>query len=167
MTNPSKTVAFPREQNREPRRHPPYACEGYAEVFLPHGGLLFRGRILDLSMSGCYIETALLNLERGTQVEVYFVTNQLQFRVLGNVAVVTPQTRSRNCLPECKSPAGPADCDAGRGTGRAAGQWLNQAKSPLESGLFVCTGPVKRSFRITMPHFPTRPERALWRGCHA
>jgi len=39
-------------------------------------------------MSGCYIETALLNLERGTQVEVYFVTNQLQFRVLGNVAVL-------------------------------------------------------------------------------
>jgi len=88
MTNPSKTVAFPGEQNREQRRHPRYACEGYAEVFLPHGGLLFRGRILDLSMSGCYIETALLNLERGTQVEVYFVTNQLQFRVLGNVAVV-------------------------------------------------------------------------------
>jgi hypothetical protein len=39
-------------------------------------------------MSGCYIETALLNLERGTQVDVYFITNQLQFRVLGNVAVV-------------------------------------------------------------------------------
>jgi hypothetical protein len=49
---------------------------------LPHDGLLFRGRILNLSLNGCYIETALLNLERGTQVEVYFVTNQLQFRVL-------------------------------------------------------------------------------------
>jgi len=88
MSDPSKPSAFPTPRSREQRRHTRYPCEGYAEVFLPHGGLLFRGRILDLSMSGCYIETALLNLERGTQVEVYFVTNQLQFRVLGNVAVL-------------------------------------------------------------------------------
>lgn len=76
------------QQEREQRRHPRFACEGHAEVSLPHGGLLFRGRILNLSMNGCYIETALLNLERGTQVEVYFVTNQLQFRVLGNIAAL-------------------------------------------------------------------------------
>ena len=73
---------------KENREHPRYGCEGYAEVFLPPGGLLFRGRILNLSLTGCYIETALLDLERGTQVEVYFVTNQLQFRVLGNVAAL-------------------------------------------------------------------------------
>lgn len=92
MSNPSKTSVLSEHdivpQDREQRRHPRYACEGHAEVFLPHGGLLFRGRILNLSMDGCYIETALLNLERGTQVEVYFVTNQLQFRVLGNIAAV-------------------------------------------------------------------------------
>ena len=92
MSNPSKTsVLSEREivtQDREQRRHPRYACEGHAEVFRPPGGLLFRGRILNLSMDGCYIETALLNLERGTQVEVYFVTNQLQFRVLGNIAAL-------------------------------------------------------------------------------
>jgi hypothetical protein len=73
---------------REKREHPRYGCEGYAEVFLPQGGLLFRGRILNLSLTGYYIETALLDLERGTQVEVYFVTNQLQFRVLGNIAAL-------------------------------------------------------------------------------
>ncbi|HTY84542.1 MAG TPA: PilZ domain-containing protein [Silvibacterium sp.] len=72
----------------EKRRHPRYRCEGMAEVFLPHGGLLLRGRILNLSVSGCYIETAMLNLERGTLVEVYFVTNRLQFRVQGNIAEV-------------------------------------------------------------------------------
>ncbi len=88
MNNSSEPSLFPGEQGREQRCHPRYPCDGYAEVFLPHGGLLFRGRILDLSISGCYIETALVNLERGTQVEVYFVTNQLQFRVLGNVAVL-------------------------------------------------------------------------------
>jgi len=78
-------------QGSEKRQHPRYGCEGYAEVFLPQGGLLFRGRILNLSVTGCYIETALLNLERGTQVEVFFVTNQLQFRILGNIAVLRPK----------------------------------------------------------------------------
>ena len=73
---------------REQRHYPRYGCDGYAEVFLPQGGLLFRGRILNLSVTGCYVETALLDLERGTQVEVYFVTNQLQFRVLGNIAAL-------------------------------------------------------------------------------
>jgi PilZ domain len=77
--------AIAERRPEEKRVHPRYGCEGHAEVFLPHAGLLFRGRILNLSMSGCYIETALLNLERGTQVEVYFVTNQLQFRVMGTI----------------------------------------------------------------------------------
>ena len=97
MSNPSKTPVLserdivPQDivpEDKEQRRHPRYACEGHAEVFLPHGGLLFCGRILNLSMDGCYIETARLNLERGTQVEVYFVANQLQFRVLGNIAAL-------------------------------------------------------------------------------
>jgi hypothetical protein len=73
---------------KDKRRHPRYTCHGYAEVFLPHGGLLFRGRILDLSVSGCFIETKMPKLERGTSVEVYFVTNQLPFRVQGNIAEV-------------------------------------------------------------------------------
>ena len=87
-----KMPVFPEEmvqpQEHEQRRHQRYACEGHAEVSLPHGGLLFHGRILNVSMTGCYIETARLNLERGTQVEVYFVTNHLQFRVLGNIAAL-------------------------------------------------------------------------------
>jgi hypothetical protein len=97
MSNLIKTAGLPEPAMMEPgaqpqpeenRRHPRYRCEGHAEVFLPQGALLFRGRILNLSVSGCYIETATLNLERGTQVEVYFVTNRLQFRVLGNIAAV-------------------------------------------------------------------------------
>ncbi|MBV8436502.1 MAG: PilZ domain-containing protein [Silvibacterium sp.] len=43
---------------------------------------------MDLSVSGCFIETAMPNLERGTLVEVYFVTNQLQLRVQGNITEV-------------------------------------------------------------------------------
>lgn len=47
-----------------------------------------RGRILDLSLSGCFIETPALNLERGTHVEVCFVTHKLQFRVAGRIAAM-------------------------------------------------------------------------------
>jgi len=69
---PDLTVQdFPPVQER--RRHPRYLCDGHAEVLLPQGGLLFRGRILDLSVSGCFIETTMPNLERGTLVEVFFV----------------------------------------------------------------------------------------------
>lgn len=70
------------------RHHPRYTCEGHAEVFIPHGALLFQGRILDLSLSGCFIESPALNLERGTHVEVYFVACQMQFRVVGHIAVL-------------------------------------------------------------------------------
>ena len=73
------------------RRHQRYSCEGRAEVFLPHGGLLLRGRILDLSLSGCFIETAAINLERGTHVEVSFVAHRMQFRVAGIIAVLHPR----------------------------------------------------------------------------
>lgn len=85
---PGPAPDIPAEAGNEKRQHPRYRCDGYAEVFLPQGALLFRGRILNLSQTGCYIETALLDLERGTQVEVYFVTNQLQLRVLGNIVAL-------------------------------------------------------------------------------
>lgn len=70
------------------RRHPRYPCEGHAEVYLPHGGLLLRGKILNLSISGCFIEVPAITLERGTSVEVYFSTRRLQFRVAGYIAVL-------------------------------------------------------------------------------
>lgn len=73
------------------RRHPRYTCKGRAEVCVPHGGLLFRGKIIDLSSSGCFIETAALNLERGTPVEIFFVARQLQFRIAGRIAVLHPK----------------------------------------------------------------------------
>jgi hypothetical protein len=73
------------------RQHPRYSCEGDAEVFVPHGALLFRGKILDLSFSGCFVETPTLDLERGTPVEVSFTVHQLQFRVAGRIAILHPK----------------------------------------------------------------------------
>jgi hypothetical protein len=72
-------------EDRERRRHPRYTCEGYAEVVLPSGGLRFRGKILNLSISGCFVETE-FRLERGTVVEVYFEMRRLCFRVAGTAA---------------------------------------------------------------------------------
>lgn len=95
MENQTLSAAPPQPSvnviNANRRRHPRFACEGHAEVCIPRGGLLFRGKILDLSLSGCFIATAYLNLERGTPVEVYFVTHQLQFRVAGQIAVLHPR----------------------------------------------------------------------------
>jgi len=80
--------SLPRPVKLSRRRHPRYKCEGRAEVFVPHGALLFQGRILNLSLSGCFIESRNLNLERGTRVEVSFVARQLQVRVAGHIAIL-------------------------------------------------------------------------------
>lgn len=70
------------------RRHPRYVCDGQADVFAPNGELLFRGKILNLSLSGCLIETPDFKLERGTHVEVDFVAREIQCRVAGHIAVI-------------------------------------------------------------------------------
>ena len=75
-------------QGAERRKHARYVCDGQAVVSLPHGGLRVSGRVRDLSVSGCFVESASINLERGTQVEVYFETERLHFRVAGNVTVL-------------------------------------------------------------------------------
>lgn len=85
LSGPSLPVEM-LEVNR--RRHPRYPCEGSAEVFVPQGALLFKGKILDLSLSGCFIETPVLNLERGTHVEVSFTAHRMQFRLAGHIVVL-------------------------------------------------------------------------------
>ena len=114
-TSPAQAVpnADGADQGREKREHPRYGCEGYAEVFLPQGGLLFRGRILNLSLTGCYVETALLNLERGTQVEVYFVTQPAAVSGIGKHRGAATEARRGDCVCELKSAQGAADRDAG------------------------------------------------------
>jgi c-di-GMP-binding flagellar brake protein YcgR len=58
------------------RQHPRYAVDVWAEVMVKDGTMLFRGRVLDVSVGGCYIETeAKLKLAPGTQVEMVFRVN--------------------------------------------------------------------------------------------
>jgi c-di-GMP-binding flagellar brake protein YcgR len=65
----------------ERRQHTRYAVDAWAEVMVKDGTMLFRGRVLDVSMGGCYIETeAKLKLAPGTPVEMVFRVNEDVFR---------------------------------------------------------------------------------------
>lgn len=88
MTATPSTQSVPAAKPQNRRQCPRYRCEGDAEVFVPHGALLFRGKILNLSLSGCFIEVPALDLERGTPVEVSFSVRQMQFRVAGRIAIM-------------------------------------------------------------------------------
>jgi hypothetical protein len=63
------------------RQHKRYATDAMAEVMVEDGTMLFRGRVLDVSVAGCYVETqAQLRLETGTRVEMVFNINGVTFR---------------------------------------------------------------------------------------
>ncbi len=63
------------------RQHTRYAVDAWAEVMVKDGTMLFRGRVLDVSVGGCYIETeAKLKLAPGTPVEMVFRVNDRVFR---------------------------------------------------------------------------------------
>jgi c-di-GMP-binding flagellar brake protein YcgR len=65
----------------ERRQHTRYAVDAWAEVMVKDGTMLFRGRVLDISAGGCYIETeAKLKLTPGTRVEMLFRLNDGVFR---------------------------------------------------------------------------------------
>lgn len=88
MAATPSTQSVPGAMGQNRRQYPRYRCEGDAEVFVPHGALLFQGKILDLSFSGCFIEAPNLDLERGTPVEVSFSVHRMQFRVAGRIAIM-------------------------------------------------------------------------------
>jgi hypothetical protein len=63
------------------RQHPRYAVDAWAEVMVKDGTMLFRGRVLDISMGGCFVGTeARLRLAPGTLVEMIFRVNGMVFR---------------------------------------------------------------------------------------
>jgi c-di-GMP-binding flagellar brake protein YcgR len=65
----------------ERRQHPRYAVDAWAEVMVQDGRMLFRGRVLDISAGGCFVETeARLRLAPGTAVEIVFRVDGAVFR---------------------------------------------------------------------------------------
>jgi hypothetical protein len=70
-----------REGIVERRRHTRYAVDAWAEVVVKDATMLFRGRVLDISVAGCYVETeARLRLALGTPVEMVFRVDDRVFR---------------------------------------------------------------------------------------
>jgi len=73
------------------RRHTRYAVDGDAEVLVADGSQIFRGSILDISLSGCFIETkARLRVSVGTPVEMVFRANGVMLRTAATVRAVRP-----------------------------------------------------------------------------
>ncbi len=63
------------------RAHTRYRVDAWAEVMVLDGSMLFRGRVLDISAGGCYVETeARLRLAQGTPVEMVFRVGERVFR---------------------------------------------------------------------------------------
>src|SRR5258705_12389567 len=78
---PERRQLIAREGMVERREHTRYAVDAWAEVMVKDGTMLFRGRVLDVSAGGCYIETeAKLKLAPGTRVEMLFRLNDGVFR---------------------------------------------------------------------------------------
>jgi hypothetical protein len=75
----------------ERRQHKRFAVDGFAEVLVADGTMLFRGRVLDISVAGCYIETqARLRVAPGTEVEMVFRVNGMVFRPLATLRALRP-----------------------------------------------------------------------------
>jgi len=75
----------------ERRRHPRYAVDAVAEVLVLDGSVLFRGRVLDISAAGCYIETqARLRMRQRTPVEMVFRVKDRVLRVQATSRMVRP-----------------------------------------------------------------------------
>jgi len=78
-------------QGRERRKHERLDCDGFAEVVIDGASLMFRGRIKDLSPTGCYIQTpARLRLDVGAAAELVFTVNDRTFKAVAEVRVIRP-----------------------------------------------------------------------------
>jgi hypothetical protein len=90
-TMSQETVARDGSDVRDRRRHQRYAVDGDAEVMVADGTLLFRGNTVDISLSGCFIETrARLALEPGTPVQMVFRAGHLTLRMSATVRSTRP-----------------------------------------------------------------------------
>lgn len=75
-------------RRRDRRLTPRYVCCGEAQITpLPYDGMLFRGRLRNLGLGGCYVETGSA-FPVGTRTEVLLQANALCFRAMAEVKAV-------------------------------------------------------------------------------
>ena len=73
---------------KDKRRHPRFACCGYAKVQMPSEPTVYSAKILNLSLEGCLIEvmTPIELLE--PVLDLTFTVNRLPFYVRGHIRYV-------------------------------------------------------------------------------
>ncbi len=66
-------------------RNPRFSCGGVAKIsLLPSNGLFLSGKLLDLSLGGCCVDTP-VPIERGARAEIVVHVNSSSFRAVGEV----------------------------------------------------------------------------------
>lgn len=91
MPDPNSKKPLTLEQDR--RRSPRYSCGGLVQIVcLPSDGILLPGKIHDLSLGGCSVETV-SPLECGVRTEILVRVNTSSFRAVGQVRAVRGSAR--------------------------------------------------------------------------
>lgn len=81
-------MADPAQSSAERRHTPRFACGGRARIAsLPLEGSVVLGKLLDLSLGGCCIETP-QPLHPGAEAEVLIQVNDRSFRALGQLKAI-------------------------------------------------------------------------------
>jgi hypothetical protein len=115
----TKTAVVDRRHRRR------FGVDGFAEVVVSETRFLFRGKIRDLSLNGCYVMTkAYLSVALGTEIELRFSVDDVHFRARAKVRVVKPgfgagfefliddpriQTLLANLINKLRTPAKPSE----------------------------------------------------------
>jgi PilZ domain len=70
----TSTAAPPPDTGPERRREVRYAVQWDAEIFIPDRTAMFRGQVVNISTSGCYVRTvAWVRVPPSTEVELVFL----------------------------------------------------------------------------------------------
>jgi hypothetical protein len=78
------------DADEDRRRSTRFICGGDAKIsLLPSDGIFLAGKILDLSLHGCRIDTTLaINIDNGVRTEIVVRVNDASFRAVGEVRAV-------------------------------------------------------------------------------
>ena len=73
---------------KDRRRSPRFSCGGQAKIVrLPSDGIFLPGKIIDLSLGGCYVDTT-LPIDCGVRAEIMVHVNAASFRAIGEVKAI-------------------------------------------------------------------------------
>jgi hypothetical protein len=82
------------DADEDRRRSPRFSCAGHAKIdCLPSKGIFVPGKMLDLSLDGCCVDTT-LPMDCGARAEIVVHVNAASFRALGEVREIRGQSRA-------------------------------------------------------------------------